>query len=332
MIRFWFKSKFVAFSRIDKQPPRPIAWLSATLTRFGVAAHISDKLGLLLRFLYVNSFQFESINHDSPAPSTIEILFVAARKDFRTLELAINGAIETCRQEISGISIVVPDQDLAHCKATISSCTSSGIEIKIKSESSVINEPLVNLIFSHFGARGGWVLQQILKLEYVRSSRSAGVLIIDADTILLKHRTWLTPDGIQTLMPSWEYHRPYFDFLSNLPPFINSKSPYIPKFSFVTHHMLMQPDIVNDIYRACNWNDTKNLVDYVCQYSNTTSQSPISIDYELYGHFLVLNHSEKVNLVKWGNASAVYTENVSIEVLRDEFSDFASISLHTYLE
>jgi hypothetical protein len=283
-----------------------------------------------LRFLFVNSFQFEGKENHSPASPTIEILFVAARKDFRTLELAINAAIETCRGMISRISIVVPDQDLAHCKAIVASCASSEIEITIKSESSVLDVSLVKLIFSQFGARGGWILQQVLKLEYVRNSPSEGVLVIDADTVLVKNRTWLNTDGSQALMPSWEYHRPYFDFLSTLPPF-NSKVPFYPRFSFVSHHMLMQPSIVKEIYRACDWNGPKNLVDYLCLRSNTNSQSPISIDYELYGHFLLLNHPEKVNLVKWGNTSTSYTENISIELLNKRFSHFASISLHTYL-
>jgi len=320
----------VSFSRVDKHPPASIAWLSAKLTSFGVA-RISRKFGLLLRYLYVNSFQFEGKENDSTASSPMEILFVAARKDFRTLELTINGVIDTCRREISRISIVVPDQDLAYCEVVVASCTSNEIEIEIRSESSVLDESLAKLIFSRFGERGGWVLQQVLKLEFVRNSLSAGVLIIDADTVLVKNRMWLNSDGIQALMPSWEYHRPYFDFLSALAPF-KSQSPFSPRFSFVSHHMLMQPNIVKEIYRACGWNGPKNLVHYLCQLSNLESESPISIDYELYGHFLLVTHPEKVNLVKWGNASANYVENVSIELLKHRYSHFASVSLHTYLD
>ena len=330
MVNSWLKAKFMSFSRIDQQPPKSIAWLSGRLTSFRVA-YTSRKFGLLLRFLYVNSFQFEGKEIDSQASPTIEILFVAARKDFRTLEHTIKGAIETCRGGISRISIVVPDQDLAHCEAIVESCASSEIDIKILGESSVVDETLVKLIFSQFGARGGWILQQVLKLEFVRNSASAGVLVIDADTVLVKNRKWLNSDGIQTLMPSWEYHRPYFDFLSTLPPF-DSKTSFSPRFSFVSHHMLMQPRIVNEIYRACDWSGPKNLVQYLCLNSTINTQSPISIDYELYGHFLLLNHPEKVNLVKWGNASASYTENVSIELLKKRFSNYASVSLHTYLD
>jgi hypothetical protein len=320
----------MSFSRIDKQPPRSIGWISAKLTIFGIA-RISHKFALLLRYLYINSFQFEGNDIDSSESPPIEILFIAARKDFRTLEVAINGVIETCPQEISRISIVVPVQDLEHCEAVVASCAPSEIEIKIRSESSVLDESLANLIFSRFEARGGWILQQVLKLEYVRSSASAGVLIIDADTILVKNRTWLNSDGIQALMPSWEYHRPYFNFLSTLTPF-KSLAPFFPKFSFISHHMLMQPNVVKEIYLSCGWNDPKTLVQFICQLSNIDSQSPISIDYELYGHYLLLNHPEKVNLVKWANVSARYRENISIELLKQRYSHFASVSLHTYLD
>ena len=190
---------------------------------------------------------------------------------------------------------------------------------------------MANLIFLRFGVRGGWVLQQVLKLEYARNSPSAGVLIIDADTVLIKNRAWLNSDGIQALMPSWEYHRPYFNFLSTLTPF-KSLAPFSPKFSFISHHMLMQPNMVREIYRACGWDGPKTLVHFICQLSNTESQSPISIDYELYGQYLLLNHPEKVNLVKWANTSASYKGNISIELLKQSYSQFASVSLHSYLD
>jgi hypothetical protein len=324
------KANFMSFARIDKRPTKPIVLLSAMLTTLGVA-RTSRKFGFLLRFLYVNSFQFEDKDNDSSTRPSLEILFVAARKDFRSLEHAINGVIETCRREISKIAIIVPDQDLANCEKVVASCTSSGIQIEIVGESSVLEESLTKLIFSRFGARGGWVLQQVLKLEYVRKSPSAGVLIIDADTVMMKNRTWLNSDGNQVLMPSWEYHKPYFDFLSTLAPF-KSHAPFYPKFSFVSHHMLMQPPIVKDIYETCGWDGPKNLVQYLYQLSSKESQSPISIDYELYGHFLFLNYPEKVTLAKWGNTSAKFTEDVSIDILKDRYSHFASVSLHTYLD
>jgi hypothetical protein len=316
----WFKAKFLSFSRIDKEPPRSIAWLSAKLAGFRVA-RTSRNLGLLLRFIYVNSFQFEGKKNDPLASPPMEVLFVATRKDFRSLELAINGVIETCRGEISRISVIVPEQDLALCEETVASCVASEIEINIRRESSVLEESLAELIFSRFGTRGGWVLQQVLKIEYARNSPSASVLIIDADTILI----------IQVLMPSWEYHRPYFEFLSALEPF-KSQKPFSPRFSFVSHHMLMQPKIVKEIYQACGWNSPKILVNYLCQLSNIESQSPISLDYELYGHFLLLRYPEKVALVKWGNTSARFAQNISIELLKHRYSHFASISLHTYLD
>lgn len=320
----------MSFARIDKRPTKSMRLIGGMLITLGVA-RTSSKFGFLLRFLYVNSFQFEEIDNDSQASPPLEILFVAARKDFRSLELAINGVIETCRPEITRIILVVPEQDLVTCEKVVASCTSSEVKIEIVSESSVLEASLAKMIFSRFGARGGWVLQQVLKLEYVRNSPSVGVLIIDADTVMLKNRKWLNSDGIQVLMPSWEYHKPYFDFLSTLAPF-KSQTPFFPRFSFVSHQMLMQPNIVKEIYHACGWDGPKDLVQNLYHLSGKESQSPISIDYELYGHFLFLNYPEKVTLNKWGNVSAKFTEEVSIEFLKDRYSHFASVSLHTYLD
>ncbi len=326
----WLKTKLLSFARIDKKPPQSLVWLSAKITHYGVAC-TSGKFGLLSRFMYVNSFQFEGKRNESQISPPMEVLFVAARKDFRSLELAINGVIDSCPAEISRINIIVPDQDLTLCEELVASCVSSEVEIKIRCESSVFEESLSKLIFSRFGSRGGWVLQQILKLEYVRNSQSAGVLIVDADTILIKNRIWLNSNGNQALMPSWEFHKPYFDFLSALPPF-KSQKPFSPRFSFVSHHILMQPEIVKEIYKACGWNNPKELVNYLCRLSSSETESPISIDYELYGHFLFLRYPEKVVLAKWGNTSTKFEGNISIKQLKQAYSHFASVSLHTYLD
>lgn len=327
MVDSWVKAQLMAFSRIDAQPPRSIRWIGTKLTILGIG-RISHKLGLLSRYLYVNSLSIEGTEDDPKSSSAIEILFVAAEKDFRTLGLAINGVLESCNQEISKINIVVPEQDLAHCAEIVAPFDSTLIQIT--SESSLLDDSLIKLIFSRFGTRGGWVLQQILKLEFVRKSESDGVLIVDADTVLIKKRNWLNYDGIQVLMPSWEYHKPYFKFLADLPAF-ESESSFPLNHSFVAHHMLMQPLIVQEIYQACGWKSVEDLVDYLCIFSTSEGESPFSIDYELYGNYLILNHPEKVVLAKWGNTSSRYSDKLSIDLLKTKYSSFASVSLHSYL-
>lgn len=327
VVSSWVKVKIAAFSRVDSQPPKLLAWIGGELAGQGIT-HISRKLGLLCRYLYVNSISFDAHENDNQAQSAIEVLFVATSKDFRTLGLAIQGVLETCGQEISKINIVVPDVDIELCETALADCKSNLLQII--SESSLVDKLLIKSLFSRFGTRGGWALQQVLKLEFVRKSKSLGVLVVDADTILLKKRNWLNSDGVQLLMPSWEYHKPYYDFLNTLKIF-GTQSTFTPKFSFVTHHMIMQPPIVQEIYNACDWNSPEELVHSLIVLSSKENESPFSIDYELYGHFLLENHSNRVVLTKWSNASAKYSNSISMKEIFIQYSAYASVSLHAYL-
>ena len=65
----------------------------------------------------------------------------------------------------------------------------------------------------------GWVLAQYLKIWTVATSESEGVLVLDADTLLLSPRIFLDRSGKQILTPSVEFHRTYYAFLANADPF-----------------------------------------------------------------------------------------------------------------
>jgi hypothetical protein len=167
-------------------------------------------------------------------------------------------------------------------------------------------------------------------MHSVLSSTADGVLIVDADTILLKKRNWLSSDGSQLLFPTWDYQFSYYEFLDSL-----NMCPTKPDHYFVSHHMLMQPRFMNEALKASGFKDVDDLISHVCEYHFADQNSPFCVKYEFYGQFMWTHHRELVQLAKWGNMSvprASFTAaELSFESISTTYQDYASVSLHSYL-
>lgn len=256
---------------------------------------------------------------------TIDILFVTTSKDFNVLPASIKGALFSAENyAINEILVVVPQQEVDLCENAISDFPNA----RVVSESLLINPDLRNLMKKSFGPRYGWVLQQVLKLVCVSNSNSNGVLVVDSDTVLLMKRDWLALDGSQILLPTFELHQPYYEYLQHL-KLINST----PDNSYVAHHMLMRPQIVREMMSNIFF-DLDNLVEDLSNYKSNDPISPFSIDYELYANYLNKTHKSAIRLEKWSNLSLERSKCIKLDfesLYKDFNSDFASISLHSYL-
>jgi hypothetical protein len=203
--------------------------------------------------------------------------------------------------------------------------------LTIVPEEEMIPNHLLIRIRERFGWRAGWVIQQILKVEAVKNSSFPGVLIVDSDTILLRPRVWLDKEFKQLLCASWEYNRPYYEFLNK-----KALCGVNPRFTFVTHHMLMQPKYLREALDFAGWGNLESLVAELITTSNPKEVSPFCIEYELYGQFMISAHPDKVNLRKWSNVSVspkkLHGRALSPEFLSSMREKFYSISLHSYLE
>ena len=258
----------------------------------------------------------------------IEILFVSTEKDFSILPYSILAAVHsTSHHREVKVVVIVPDKEVSLAKEQITNLV-DGIEIQ--AESRYISDEQFASIRNRFKSRAGWVIQQILKVEFVSRSTAPGVLVVDSDTILLSQREWLTNDLRQILCPSWEWHKPYYDFLTRL-GFDRRNL----KHSFISHHMLMQPIYMREARAFVSWEKTETLIRYLIDNADPGESSPFCIEFELYAQYMLRNHSEKVRIVKWSNIgvarSAVNIE-VQVDLIRAELKgQFASVSLHSYL-
>jgi len=283
----------------------------------------------LQRFLSVNELPIYPIKNHSNLP-VIEILYVATKKDFEILKSTMLVTLNSLENyEISSISIIVPD---AHIEVFEELLGISKITTRVIRESDYVSSIEVDALKKKFGKRYNWVLQQVLKISYVKESKSAGVMVVDADTALLHQRIWLDPNGRQVLCPTWENHFSYYKLLEELGVGVNP-----PAYTFVSHHMLFQPIIVNQILATLGWATNNELIEKITSYSYADEISPFSIDYELYAQYLYSVHPDKVFLEKWSNFEAGrknHSESLSEYARRSILEctgKYASVSFHSYL-
>jgi len=280
------------------------------------------------RFFTANRVPYLPLDANTDISTPIEILFVSTCKDFAILPDAIEHAfVATSKYPNTRITVITPDKYVNILKDLLQE-----YEVIIHGESIYFDAQTLEKLEKTFQNRFGWVLQQLLKLKFTFSSNSSGVLIIDSDTLLLDQRQWLLSNGAQLLTPTWEYHRPYYKYLKSI-----GICDLTPEFTFVSHHMLMQPKILKDLFAYVGWTEVQDLAEIVCSEQNLGEQSPFSLDYELYAQYLYKFHPDKVLLGKWSNkAVALPTSKIDRKVKIEEEikaskNRFASLSFHSYL-
>lgn len=289
--------------------------------QFYVDYLISNKIRFI-RYLKCNLF-YEVPKIQNSIDLEIEILFVAAGKDSEILPHAISGAIQsTHNYRVRSITIICPRADLLIIKQNIQSID---YPFQVIPEDEVVEDNFINQLKDLFGDRYGWVLQQLLKINFVKESGAAGVLIIDSDTILLKPRLWLDSHRTQVLMPTWERHEPYFDFLR-----INNFCVQQDSLSHISHHMLLQPEILREMLLTYNLNDFETFIQVFSTCPRGVN-SPFSLDYEMYAQYLITRYPHSVRYEKWANYSVRILLHSDIgHQLNSQEIRYNSISAHSY--
>ena len=255
------------------------------------------------------------------------MVIVSTLKDFDILPDSINYALRALRPYIiSGVRVIVPSRDVAACQKLMMDCE---CQVEIVDESDLISQQHFKRLTEVFGNRNTWVLQQLLKVQGVLTSKSDAVLILDSDTVLLRPRPWFSSAGHQILMPSMEYNESYYQFLAKL-----HISELVPQYSFISHHMLMQPKILSNLLNSLNLLETKKFITYICDNANTKVQSPICIEYELYGQHLFETEPKGYFLERWSNISI--SRRYSNTILKSNLAKltlrifYNSVSFHSW--
>lgn len=318
--------RFVASQRAKTTRPGFVFWTLATGWNFLARAR-KKSLFPVTRFIQANRLLPEPNSCQPAVNKSVGVLFVTAGKDLEMLQWSIPFAVRSLRTLSSTvkISVVVPSMDLKYCQELLANLP----DVEIVSEDSYIKKEVVDALRLRFQDRFGWVLQQFLKVAFVLESNLDAILIVDADTVLLDERNWILDNGKQILTPSDEFNLSYYEFLSSI-----GIGKINPKYTFVSHHMLMQPNYLRLAFKQSGKSFPDEILESVLNHDFQNSSSPFSLEYEVYGQFLFNHHPDKVELLKWANLGIPRQTNLADQIEREVHKNtgrYSSLSFHTYL-
>ena len=243
----------------------------------------------------------------------IEILILYHPKDFSNLQRVIHNVLFSCENPIRRLRIIVPDH-------YVNSLGEEFPKLNVESEETYLNSQLKQEIKKWPKSRQGWITQQVVKIVATLQSESKGCLLIDADTILLQKRAWLTKNGIQILCISSDLWRPYVEHYER-----SFSQPQIP-LSFVTHHQLMQPSILKEMFGESG----KGVLNWL-SVGNHEHTSAIS-EYFSYGQWLSYRKPDRVVYARLDNVHITkIPRDIDSLLAKLKSGGRNSVSLHSYV-
>jgi hypothetical protein len=260
----------------------------------------------------------------------IEALIVSTEKDFGTIGHVLTNLSSGSYNKVNKVTIITPEISLDKCieiSSNFQHLFTNGVEIK--NEDDFFDEKFRLSLQNTFNSRYGWVLQQLLTMEFVFNSNYSGVLTINSDTVLVQPRTWLDESDQQTMLVSTEFHGPYYHFLNQI-----FGTPTSPKYTFITHHMLMQPKYLRNVLRIEGILNVEELGNLAIQFADKSLTSPVCLEFEVYGQLMTKHYPEMLNFRKFANIGiSLAHENLQFFVLNQiKKKDYYSVSFHSYLE
>jgi len=325
---FSLASYRVKYSELGRRPRifdllilLPAALLNSMRNRDFSYSRYSDSLRIW------RACRYPEINTLVANKPNIELLCVAAPKDFETLFCSIESAIKFSGNVIEKVTVITTSSGLNECLEILGKL---GRKVNVVDEDSLLSIVDREKILKKFEGRYGWVLQQLLAVQYISTSESSGVLLLNSDTILLRPMDFLDENNNQILMVSTEFHPPYYKLLNKL-----IGSSVNPKWTFITHHMLFQPWILREIIQVFNVNNVSNLVNWLIMHVEPGEESPLCVEFELYAQGMLQLYPAFVKLRKFSNVSLPRT---SMAIEEDQkkhtnlkVSKFNSCSYHDYI-
>lgn len=253
--------------------------------------------------------------------SSIEIIIPAGPREIDMLHEVVRGATSGVSNPLSGITVVTPEAYVEQTRQALLHHQQDA-KLRVISDEEIVPDDVACLVDRMAPAgRRSWLWQQVVKWNAVLKSDAANCLILDADTRLTRARQWVR-GGVQVLTPVAENHLPYKLHIDRA--FGGSLAPL--PISFVSHHQLVQADLLREMLDALGGPVEGQLTWLATIDSREASGAS---EYDTYATWVVRRHPERVALSYWGNALAPRSARLD-GFLRDP--NVYSISSHWYLE
>ena len=225
----------------------------------------------------------------------IRLVWVAHPKDFPVLTHSLESALHHTRNPVTNITVVSPEP--AQARETLNPIIPAGIVVDFRHDNDYVPQEIRSRLNQALPSHGSWATQQLIKVFASLEYSSQATLVIDADTILLKDKTWLYSDGSQLLYFRGFYNERYANFLRHW-----GFDDIDILRSFVTHHMLFQPGILQEVTTSVFGSlELERIVDIVTSSTKALGYPEFCLEYEPYGQFMSGRHRDRVKLDKYSN-------------------------------
>ena len=262
---------------------------------------------------------------DSELPA-IRLLWVSHPKDFDVLPLSVLGALRHVKNPIAAIDVVSPSPQEA--EKALAEQIPATMSVSYVHDSDVVSEDLREELTKELSSHGSWATQQLIKVLMALRHSPQPTLVIDSDTVLLRDKVWLDSDGRQLLYFRGYTNPRYQHYLRSW-----GMSDTDDVRSFVTHHMLFQPEILRTaMVETFASTEAPALVEAIISSAQQLGFPEFSLDYELYGNVLWSQRPRNYFLDKYSNIGLARPRDfASLEAVLDKLRQqgrYNSASFH----
>ena len=199
-----------------------------------------------------------------------EVLYVVSEDDLKFIDQNIEQMNYLYGEQIIRFTVITPNlprDSYAFMKNT---------KVVVRYDKQYFDKSQYRDVFSKFSKdRHLWLLQQYVKTKFVHSAENP-VLIVDADTFLVKKIDFISTLTHTFLLNENDFHYPYNRHFER---FAGLKAPLL---NFVSHTQIQLPSIVRDIYGL---DFESGWIRWLNSGYSKGENSPVS-EYQTYGAYL----------------------------------------------
>lgn len=247
-----------------------------------------------------------------------DVVIPVAEKDLETLSYAVEGVRKNLMHPIGEIIIIgqkkpwlVQTVEKLHCRFV---------------DEAALLAYLPEFSYELNGVdRSGWLRQQYIKLSFDAISTREHVLILDADTILIRPHVMLWK-GRTVFNHSSGYHRPCFEVLERILG-INHPS----ALSFTAHYVPLSRTIITALKKELETKNGCSWYQAILEAVDLEEGAAFS-EQDLYGNYFFLHHRREMSRNYWFNLALPREELSRLDFhCSDKKRRYKSISFHDYM-
>lgn len=249
----------------------------------------------------------------------LDVVIPVAPDDTVVLPLTIAGLRRNLMHPLGKITVVTVAGSEAHKVAAELGCA-------VVDEDTVLPVRRTDIEYrvEYWGDRSGWLFAQLLKLSADKFSAEDHILVLDADTVMIRPQTF-THRGAVVALVSKEYHLPYFIAYNAL-----FDEPPVSRLSFIAHHSVMNRQTLTELRALIERRRDRPWWRAILDVSDLSIQSCFA-EYEVYGNY-ILSRNKPIVRRWWRNRPLARDHMSSLDDLQLRYgAQFRTVSFHHYL-